>query len=1019
MSATPPIRPEAAEAIRKLVDDGLLERNQALIDRFRKFYDGIESSFFRLTTERLQRNNTKNPTTESNYVSFVKRLLDFDLGGHQSLPPLVGRLPKSFFSQQVVSAYQKLVERKELISLSEAREIAELYFNSKDPKLEFHVYYSVNSFISNWQAFEMNRAHEGVVFRFLGLKPVGDDFPHTNSLINVLSHFLPDSLAGDVPTRYCFPRILYSAISSSEEVPESDPPETPAVETKDERVESETIEAEENAGNESNTGSQRFFWHFANKDSSLDRTIEGKRITFDFNQLDEVRLKRNIPKLIVGDRFIAFHFLGPSDKFLAEDFLYVFRVKSVVESGVYLCDFIEKLPKKINWDSLTEHPQLQATLPFNKRVNRRSRRLVEIDQATYELLLSLGRRETEDATAPQLHNLQTRLISDRYETQDDTLQLKPFADAIIEIIRRKESMPPLNLAIIAPWGHGKTSIMRSIQEAFDAPPTETDPTTKAPTRVQEFTEWLRAPKLSFDKLKHPTVWFNPWRYQSSHQIWAGMGHAIITQLVAKLSPVEREKFWLALQWERIDRHQVRKDIYYRGLEKLIPSALIFLVFFIVFVITLATESLADKQSGGTFLLGIIGTGITLWQNLKARKKVLEEELGGKFNQWIREPDYQGEMGLYHHIHADLKKVFRLLVQNGETTEPAIVFIDDLDRCAPKVVAEVVEAINLVMNDSDLSQYCYFILGMDAEMVAASLDVAYKEMEGKFEERERQFGSIGWFFLDKFVQLPFFIPVMKEELKQEYLSNLFQSLAPAPSAEEDPAPPPRFQPVSPEQKQEMEQRVQSALRSKKAEDLEELRTEYGARNPELATTFIQKGMEVIRNDDPEIWEEVKHFSPFLNPSPRSLKRFANLLRFYHIHQRLRELQLGRDADFQKASTESLAHWLLIGLRWPQLVRWVQWENETRLMLSRDCLEKARFLDEAIHRVADRNPKDTEVAYPLWIQELLDLAAGPDSDGGPLDESALHSWMRDKELFHTLYEHRSEANRLEAALHCGVW
>ena len=48
----------------------------------------------------------------------------------------------------------------------------------------------------------------------------------------------------------------------------------------------------------------------------------------------------------------------------------------------------------------------------------------------------------------------------------------------------------------------------------------------------------------------------------------------------------------------------------------------------------------------------------------------------------------------------------------------VIFIDDLDRCFPAKVGQVVEAINLFLA-GDLPK-CMFVIGMDTELVAAAL-----------------------------------------------------------------------------------------------------------------------------------------------------------------------------------------------------------------------------------------------------------------------------------------------------------
>ncbi len=71
----------------------------------------------------------------------------------------------------------------------------------------------------------------------------------------------------------------------------------------------------------------------------------------------------------------------------------------------------------------------------------------------------------------------------------------------------------------------------------------------------------------------PTVWFNPWMYQTGEQVWAGLAHEIITQVTERMPRAERERFWLELNVRRVDEQAVRRRIYALVLERVLPWAL--------------------------------------------------------------------------------------------------------------------------------------------------------------------------------------------------------------------------------------------------------------------------------------------------------------------------------------------------------------------------------------------------------------------------------------------------------------
>jgi len=276
-----------------------------------------------------------------------------------------------------------------------------------------------------------------------------------------------------------------------------------------------------------------------------------------------------------------------------------------------------------------------------------------------------------------------------------------------------------------------------------------------------------------------TVWFNAWKYQTSEQIWAGMAHCIISQVTARMTPLERELFWLRLHARRINTDEVRRKIHELLLRMFVPAALVIVVVCaVVFWVAMALRlSLPWRWTiqGFAVLSGLIGV---IW---KARE-TLGEKAAGTMKELVREPDYEGKMGYLHLVESDIREVLNLVTEAGvtetptgakapassgaedaalkgrsSTKSPLVVFVDDLDRCAPNKVAEVVEAINLFLCGDYPN--CMFVLGMEPGMVAAALEVANKEVI----EKAKQMGvvdstaPVGWRFMEKIVQMPIMIP----------------------------------------------------------------------------------------------------------------------------------------------------------------------------------------------------------------------------------------------------------------------
>ncbi|MBT3603149.1 MAG: SUMF1/EgtB/PvdO family nonheme iron enzyme, partial [Candidatus Latescibacteria bacterium] len=84
----------------------------------------------------------------------------------------------------------------------------------------------------------------------------------------------------------------------------------------------------------------------------------------------------------------------------------------------------------------------------------------------------------------------------------------------------------------------------------------------------------------------------------------------------------------------------------------------------------------------------------------------------------------------------------------------VFFIDDLDRCQPNRVAQVLETIKLFMDRPG----CVFVIGMDIDIVEKAVKAQYQRIEG-FDEHA---------YMDKLVQLQFNLPPLRPEHIQGFI-----------------------------------------------------------------------------------------------------------------------------------------------------------------------------------------------------------------------------------------------------------
>lgn len=100
-------------------------------------------------------------------------------------------------------------------------------------------------------------------------------------------------------------------------------------------------------------------------------------------------------------------------------------------------------------------------------------------------------------------------------------------------------------------------------------------------------------------------------------------------------------------------------------------------------------------------------------------------------------------------------------KNGKNKR-IVVLIDDLDRCSPDRVIEVLESIRLLM---DVAGFV-FVLAIDYEVLVDAVETKYKHM-GKRVDAHR--------FIEKIVQVPFRIPTVNSETG-DFLESLVQGWA---------------------------------------------------------------------------------------------------------------------------------------------------------------------------------------------------------------------------------------------------
>jgi len=300
---------------------------------------------------------------------------------------------------------------------------------------------------------------------------------------------------------------------------------------------------------------------------------------------------------------------------------------------------------------------------------------------------------------------------------DDMLNHRVYAEALIDFITHKDSAPPFVMAITGKWGSGKTNLMR----------------------------WVR------DDLRrkgYPVSWFTAWRHNNREAIWAAFARQIIDDHISFFRDIRLRIMRVQDGW---------------------PSLWAVVVALVVgLLVVLFGHSLLERLGGAGSLNPVLawssGIIVLMLPFLRSLRSALHSPLRNMVST-SRGPDYTTKLG----FQAEFERDFRRLVKiTGTESKPLVIFIDDLDRAPPPIPAEIVEAVNHVVDERN----CIFVIGLDIEMVSASIEARYAAVISQLRQSPQ--GPLfftGRRFLEKMIQIVFSFPPMDDEEFKKYAERL--------------------------------------------------------------------------------------------------------------------------------------------------------------------------------------------------------------------------------------------------------
>lgn len=376
----------------------------------------------------------------------------------------------------------------------------------------------------------------------------------------------------------------------------------------------------------------------------------------------------------------------------------------------------------------------------------------------------------------------TQFLAD-HATHEDLLGYHPYAMGIASFVKDKGTALPLTIAIDGAWGKGKSSLMKMLRNELDPKRPKDGDVLPRLGWFKQMLESLRAPfkilstlALSFvartpnipaesGERRFVTVFVNAWRHGKGTELKAKMVSDILTAMTNRFGP----DFLLRLQMKRLDRIGLLET----AAKSLLTNGLVFGAVLILSLLLLGTiwlnldfsflpqawTTFAAAQPEETSLgIFVVNALLIAW---KSRPSLALDD-------YLQAPNYAELAGDDAAVEADFRRILAAL---EERNCHLALFVDDLDRCSPNECAQVVEALNTFFGGD--GHQCLFVLGMHRELVASSLDVAYKDLVEQIGTNallaeQRPFGRR---FLEKIVQFTVALPEPDENATEEFLDAL--------------------------------------------------------------------------------------------------------------------------------------------------------------------------------------------------------------------------------------------------------
>jgi tetratricopeptide (TPR) repeat protein len=313
----------------------------------------------------------------------------------------------------------------------------------------------------------------------------------------------------------------------------------------------------------------------------------------------------------------------------------------------------------------------------------------------------------------------------------DALDFNPYVKGLATLISAPETETPITISITGSWGSGKTSLMQLLErEVYD-----------------------QARKRKAFDLK--CLWVNVWQVSQQGEGGQALLQALFTEVRARLGLFRRVVFDWYLLRDRIDVNALIRQVLVNSYRALIVIAPLLFVRFIDQSHFRAAGVDETRASQSVALL------LALWLVVKPMIEAAREKVSLDLGAILKDAPYEIKVSALQKLQAHFRRLVTEWVgKNGRIA----VFIDDLDRCPPDKIAEVLEALKLFAT----TEGCVYVLGLDQDIVARSIQVRYKDITGGADGGTMPLEGVR--YLEKIIQIPFILPLIEVADIRKYVNS---------------------------------------------------------------------------------------------------------------------------------------------------------------------------------------------------------------------------------------------------------